>query len=852
MSDDQIQRAIESGQRNAEGFTLVKNWCAHVRIERFGGVGMVEQMTGFPIGHHNLACDHAPAGGMACWDIRDAALCFYDANCKDCSKRQAVNIPNIGIWVAERDTAIKERKTVEDALAKDLAFKLAARQSERSNLRDGLLPAAADVVDQIDELDSSSPSPNLIDRLYETARLAPEAFPPPVIEYIFSLVEAQEHWACKAGLKVLATLRADPRRLARSAMLCLKNWNATETAAAVLVARLTVADETLISSILPNLIRLAAPSDGPVLIERRPRVAPIIRLHAAFPAQVAATIDKLFDGDPQSINLAACAVKVLTQRDPTLGERFARDLVSKLARAKWLPDPDDYHHEYQKVAQNLEKATVIVFRAAPVTVDALFQDFRIGASDAGEARIFSAYARVLQAGRFRKKRAVSAADHLAFQRLLWEAPKTASDHVFREIHSAIGRDPDDLIDLATAQVDNFLGAAIQLDEMITALDSEPQDRGATMFDVLGRSNRRSNLVSLRNGLVRWAAKGAAAGETPASYLQVLENLPEGRDALAGSMIENTVALMDSAVSLNTVLPTLFTALVGTSVLRRGNAARAIGEMPWRHRENAPNVLWEAFLPLLTDPYVYVHASAIRALRRIHLPASFDPIVRLGIWSVLSAHAKSSDQEDLLLDCIKLLVMHYLTDQEKSGRVGAFLVTLLAKMPTWRLSNDIARISRQLANAPGLVELLISHLLDPQTTEHGEEYAIEALSDLPVDVIHNCRTQLASIPIAADRGPPYWILDLIEILSRSRAWAEAEQLAEAALAAIPETVRAISLRLMFQLAHGAAAFESALAQGDYERATTLAAQWREMKFKQEENDREKAQRNDPLRNIFGSA
>jgi hypothetical protein len=49
-TDRRIQEAIEIGQANKRTVELVQNWCAHVRIERFGGVGLVEQQTGLPIG----------------------------------------------------------------------------------------------------------------------------------------------------------------------------------------------------------------------------------------------------------------------------------------------------------------------------------------------------------------------------------------------------------------------------------------------------------------------------------------------------------------------------------------------------------------------------------------------------------------------------------------------------------------------------------------------------------------------------------------------------------------------------------------------------------------------------------
>ncbi len=469
----------------------------------------------------------------------------------------------------------------------------------------------------------------------------------------------------------------------------------------------------------------------------------------------------------------------------------------------------------------------------------------------GEVRIFSVYSRVLHSGRFRKARPASAADRLAFRRLLWEAPKTTSEKVLRIIAGVINHHPNDLVDLARDEIDALLGAAILMDGRVVAFDAEPKTANATMLDVLDRRNRRGTLTDLRSSFVSWAAAGAAAGEKPASYLKVLEGLPEDRDEFAACMIQHSVALAETAAGLNAVLPSLYSSLVGMSVRRRGSAAGALGEMPWRQRENAPDLLFEAFVTTLTDPHVYVHQSAVMALGRLSLPDAFNARVRSGLWKILRAYAKDPHEDDIVLKCIKLLASDYLTAEERAGRIGTFLVTLLAKMPAWRVSNDIVRFARQLAHARGLGDLLIAHLLDPETTEHGEEHVLEALAGLPVEVVYAHREKLAKIPVSADRGARYRVLDLIQILTRSRAWAEAEELATAAVAAIPDTVRERSQRLMFELAHAAAAFEHALANGDHDRAVTLATRWREVKAAKEANDRERAQRPDPLRDLRGA-
>jgi len=56
------QQALEVGQRNAEAIELVRKHCANARVEHdpMGGIGMLEQMTGLPIGMRTVKCDYAP------------------------------------------------------------------------------------------------------------------------------------------------------------------------------------------------------------------------------------------------------------------------------------------------------------------------------------------------------------------------------------------------------------------------------------------------------------------------------------------------------------------------------------------------------------------------------------------------------------------------------------------------------------------------------------------------------------------------------------------------------------------------------------------------------------------------
>ena len=103
LTNRTIQQAIEIGEQNRRTVELVQNWCAHARIEKMGGVGLIEAETGLPIGHHAMKCDYASAAGFASWDLRQAALDFYDRNCIDCKHCRPAGFPSLAVLVKERD-----------------------------------------------------------------------------------------------------------------------------------------------------------------------------------------------------------------------------------------------------------------------------------------------------------------------------------------------------------------------------------------------------------------------------------------------------------------------------------------------------------------------------------------------------------------------------------------------------------------------------------------------------------------------------------------------------------------------------------------------------------------------------
>jgi hypothetical protein len=127
-SDRDLKATAEMGRKNSRTLVLAKNWCAHIRMTRFGGSGLIEQMTGDPIGHLGLECDHAGRDGMSCWDLADAAIDFYDRHCAVCTVRKPVRLPNLSELIGERDRQVAERAREDQRLEAEAEAALAERQ----------------------------------------------------------------------------------------------------------------------------------------------------------------------------------------------------------------------------------------------------------------------------------------------------------------------------------------------------------------------------------------------------------------------------------------------------------------------------------------------------------------------------------------------------------------------------------------------------------------------------------------------------------------------------------------------------------------------------------------------------
>jgi hypothetical protein len=846
---DHIQEAVAIGEKNKRTLELLHNWCGLVRVRKHGGVGMVEQMTGLPIGHHFLECPHAPAGGMAAWDLAETALDFHDRNCVECKFRKAMGLPNLSVLLAEREQQRSKQRLEQECQAKDRAGRLAAREAARQKIRATLDAVEITTLDRITELDREEDGAG--QRLVQTATLAPETFTPEIFDHLFQLVESREHHLVGSCLETLTHLQVHQTRLCNAALVALRSYALRETAGAIVERDCAKADEALIAGAVPALISLANPSPSPLSFDdRRLRVVgPLQALYSHHKNAVQAALKEMIeDRRPYTVRLAARGLAALLPSDKTLSAFIVPELVAKLVRANRLLEgrPD----EIEDTLNDIRDVLVRSFKADPSKVDQLIQDFLIGASDEGAAELYKIYDEVLRDRRFGERKAIpiTEAHGVAFRRLVVAAAEATTDEVRDATSHAFYGEPYDLAPVAAKEIDLLLGSAAILDGKLTALNDEKATRKDE--SVWDRRARRQHLSNLSESFVRWACISAAnAGQTSLeAVLKILRSLPEGSNRLVAAIIGNFSAMMCTTEGLIACLPDFYTAQVGSSPLVRSYAATAMGEMRGTTHDNLPSLAFEAFCAQLSDPYLVVHQAAIHALDHFDLPEEYDARAKAALSSWIVHYAADRPTDDFLVRAIDLYVRRYVGGENMAGKVGARLVAILMKAKPYVAAKEIRYANNVYISAPGYADLLCHVMNDSDAMHIYHEDLIQRVTELPRQVVLEKRAKLMALGTK-------WFLQyrlisgvLIELLTSSGAWSDAAAFSKSQHDGVEDNTRNKQLRLHLALRMIACAFEAAVKSNDVPVIEKLSKEFQSTLAELEKDNATNEDRRDPLRGL----
>lgn len=838
-----IAEAIKAGEKNRDTIVLVRNWCAHAQVEKFGGTGLIEMETGLPIGHHGLRCDYAPAGGSFSWDLRESVIDFYDRNCASCPHRKPVRLPNITEIVAQRDRARAARVKADAIANQQVADALAIRTAKRAALRPQLNAIGQTLLDDIAAYDDDRSSDNF-DRLTQSARLAPEHFGSALTQYVFELAEA-EGWFAGAALVMLDAVGADDQRIARLAIRTLAHGHPASLAFDKLKTRIDYLASEDVADVLHCAVHLANPEyvpflgDGEPARERHPGLLHV--LYDRHPNAVLKELEAwLLVGKRVAVEAAGRGIQALQQLDPTAAQPILRTMVSVYVRADTLiADLKDEGDRLPDLADALNDA----FEDSPEAVDSLLQEYADGATAEQRTRIYKVYGLAVHVNyRSPPVAADSRRHNLALSRLVWAPTLERSDEAMRELVSAFRPRPDGLAEVLRNQLDAFIGALLLLTTRLAELDGAELPAGETVLQGMERHARRVSLVGLMENYVEWASIGAFGHEPSiAKIAAIFDELPEDEDQLRSMLLGATKKLAEDLDGLRHFLPHLYHALVGSSVRGRGYAASAVGELPYRASENLPNLLYEAFCALLWDTYVYVHKSAVRAFRRARVPESLRPGAARAVLSLVHYYRVQSHEDDFLATCVRLLAGMIDVFGKDKGAMRQYLVEVAMGIDPLYLRSELGSLAHTLGEEPAFGKLIAKMLPAIADGYNRNDEGIRLLQRLSDEAVMANAQPLHEAALLIAEEDLLLALAVIDTFLRAGALDQAISTSAAMQAAIGDTVRTRRRRTLLQWPALAARFEQAIAAGDTEQIGVVAAEWRAAAVAEAEDERDSRER-----------
>ena len=812
-SEERIQETVAHGRKNQRTAERIQNWCRNARISRFGGIGLIEQMTGVPIGHMGIECDHAPAGGLQSWDLKVAAVDFYVNNCEHCDKRE----PGIG---PDIEPLIKDYKEGEAARAKEQAERQeleAQRQSERKRELEKLRATGSqetnqivDLIDAIEKDENGTPA----DKLVEFARLAPETFSTTIIEFLTEQFLASNSKLATPALRTLLRLPINPDTKRELAVRDATGHGEHESSAAYLEKLAEDLSSKDVHTVLHSFTLLALPRSSLGYNTRQPNTAPILAI-ASHHGEV--VIEKLRDwlrsGKEPLIEIALRAIWIITPQYPTLVKPFLRDVLGKLLRHKvLLPGFDD--ETWEEGLLVLRGAAVSLFREFPDDADALLQSLLEGADETARSESALLYINVLQ--KEWNEHDLGKAQDIAFNRALWLAVETPDDSNSNSAIDFFSYVHTELLSVAAPHLDAMIGAACTLASKLESLDKDGIiDKPETGLETLEKRHKSNTIHRLQSSLVAWAfAVSASQGRDGVNrILDIYTALPEVQTEMRANMVARLSKLMGKPEYVNLVLPHLYTAMTSPELRLRGNAATAFGEVPYELMRDFPGLLFEVYMVLLTDPYVYVHKSAVYALKIHGFSESLKQQVAHCLFNLILTYMLKRSDNQFLVECLEHYVRGCLSDAQISGFEGRFIIQIIGQLDDMNAYEAIERLGYLLKDVPGFVNLCAKCLHSDWICRiDGAERTFQLLDSMPRIRLREAVDEIVSAAQSFADTRPHLAGPLIVLLAKAGCWAEAVRVCEHMLTVLPETRRDLGMRLYFESLRQVCAFELARPTG----------------------------------------
>lgn len=810
--DKRSEQYVADGIRNVENAGLIENWCSHIEITRSSGRGLLEEMTGVPIGHMGVTCQHSNGGSMQSWDIRDSFVNFYENNCAKCSFRNIKNIPNAQPIIDEYISRKKANQTARE----EAEQKANSERLDRKKVRKGLLndnPNVTAIVSALNHLDAGTENTKGVppkDELIELAKLASDVWTAEIIEHLFQTsLSDVPHKLKSTCAQLLLILHASKEQKARSCFSVL-DIGASDSLAEWASENIELATDSEIQDIILGAIYRASRSYGISMGSRRSHSDLLFAIANKFPKSIKVFLKESYDtNDGHGATTAARAITVLAEFYPEIIKPHLREVCAWYLR--WRTRDESLYRLKDSEVPHLLDAVVSAFQAFPNETDKLLQGFMEGLNNSRKADVDRIYQHAIRGKGFHDTDypEVTEYEQIAFKRLLWRAIEVVKLESYDLKGAANYFSNPEYINpqLAIEIQDLILGAASALEKGKKEIESEPLIKEIDPFlSELNKGHIIQSITSLREGLIGLAFR--AAIENKDSFddiLKFFKDIPKNDSYLQAAFISQLHLLAPTANELNLVLPIYYEAFYSRHSLVRSSACDSIWKLKYSLVRDLPSLMFETLLLQITDSFVIVHRSAVRSIKPHLLPNEFRPQLKKNLRSLFLCYLNEDEDPEFIKELSnKLLPM--LTSDEITAGYGKTILRYAEKQSDMHRAKFAEDFTYKLRHISGMIPFHIAQIRSDWSLQVSNDRLIDILYRIETELLHPSKEALLKVAIEECRDKTHDTYKWVRLLSTKGMFDGAEKLASDVLDNIPEEKRSKSLRAWILLIKTACTFE----------------------------------------------
>jgi len=705
MVDHEFNEDVQLGILNKEVTELATNWCSHLEVHPAGGIAMLEQLTGLPIGLRTVACKHATRGGSAAMDLRAVALEFHDENCVGCPHRQPVSFPNLSQLVGERDRVRAQRQAMLEREQEEAANAFKLRQERRAAARRSADSLRATTVDLIEELDKSYDGERH-QRLAKLASTVPEQFDDAIRGLLFDLIDSGGEGRTHAALDALVRTEGDKRRLVGTALAALARHEAVLIASDIVATHLDDSFGGEIDAALPVVFAIASPIRERFAEEVEPRFGALDRAFQYYPSLCERALAEMLRVDSEAYRIvAARCVEHLVKTDPELGPRLVPPMLNSLRLR------DTAYGEIEGARRAVTRSLGEAFKASPEKMDGLLHDAYARGTE--RASILDVYAQVCGRQNSYRPKELASPDVLrrAFTRLLHAiADPQLSLEELRTLRYSFEENAKHQPEMLVEYCEGLIGVVALLIQHAAAANVPPSPLAPTAPDPLAMLEQQ-NRAALLGPLLRDLTKliGIAAEKAPNRLLPVLVDLfdktPSEQEGLRARVVQMLAGAAQNRQAVARILPQVYRALLDESSHVRSRAAQAYGTIAKFGVEDLPALVHECFLNLAGDREGAVHVAFADVLRDIKLPQEYRARAVRNLSLLIQAYVQGRDNASHTRRLIEAFCLQY--EGDFSPEVVEALLAIAEGMPHDEAAQTVVALRWKLRRDPSWIALAAS-------------------------------------------------------------------------------------------------------------------------------------------------